>query len=90
MNPSDMQLFCAGSTFFMKLPDGTFFSVSAMAEVKIIEELPVGAKELEPYPYTWKDEPPSVTRKLMKTALMVAEHFISKYPPPSTEEKSAP
>ena len=89
MNPSSMQLFHAGSTFFMKLPDGTFFSVNAIAEVKVIEELPVGAEELEPYPYTWKNEPPSVTRKLMKAALLVAEHFISKHTPTSTEEKGA-
>lgn len=90
MNPSDMQLFCAGSTFFMKLPDGTFFSVSALAEVKVIEELPSDAKRVKPYPYTWKDEPPSSTRKLMKAALLVAGHFISKHAPTSTEEKSAP
>lgn len=89
MNPSDMQLFCAGSTFFMKLPDGTFFSVSALAEVKVIEELPSDAKRVKPYPETWKDEPPSVTRKLMKAALLVAEHFVSKHTPTSTEEKGA-
>ncbi len=90
MNLSDMQLFCAGSTFFMKLPDGTFFSVSALAEFKVIEELPVGAEELEPYPYTWKNEPPSTTRKLMKAALLVAEHFAAKQALTSTEQKSAP
>lgn len=90
MNPSDMQLFCAGSTFFMKLPDGTFFSVSALAEVRVIEELPSDAKRVKPYPETWKDEPPSVTRKLMKAVLLVAEHFAAKYPPTPAEEKSAP
>lgn len=90
MNPSDMQLFCVGSTFFMKLPDGTFFSVSALAEVKVIEELPADAKRVKPYPETWKDEPPSVTRKLMKAALLIAEHFNAKPTSAPSEEKSAP
>ena len=84
-----MQLFHAGSTFFMKLPDETFFLVGPTGEVAIIEELPVHAKQLKPYPYTGKDEPPSTTLKLMKVAQYVADHFISKHTPTSTEEKGA-
>lgn len=90
MNPSDMQLFRAESTFFMKLPDGTFFSVGSTGEIDIVEELPTDAERVKPYPYTWKDEPPSSTRKLMKAALLVAEHFAAKHTLTSTEEKSAP
>lgn len=91
MNPSDIQLFRAGSTFFVPLPDGTFFSVTATGASSITDNLPVGVVTLKKYPETGvENTPPSSTVSLMKVALMVAEHFNSKHPPTSTEEKSAP
>ena len=90
MDLSNMQVFCVGSTFFMKLPDGTFFSVTATARVAIIEELPVKAEQVKPYPFTGMIEPPSSTLSLMKAVLTVAEHFIEKQISAPSEEKSAP
>ncbi len=90
MNSEIMQLFHVGSTFFMRLPGGKFFSVTSKGSTGIIEELPTDAKKIKEYPHIdIENMPPSGTLYLMRTVLMVAKHFTVKNSQTSSSEKGA-